>query len=1115
MITIIHCSFYVAGIRGKQGDMSLCRFSKRNRATKVCDFCKRRKVKCDLGNPCSTCVKYGNKFCRYYEQGQYPNDDINLNSNTLTTATTLLYNDHNSNGISQSAESLVQDQLFQLKEKLRSLEESVQARKRVNYGISQKGSYVPPPLQQQSNSIQPSPPSNHYNNNNNNNNNNSDSNSNSYTPEKPDFTSFKNLIGVNPVASPNDTINFYEGYTSVLGRDDIRRKNFGPLSWITLIKTDTIGSKLWNYLHVLKSGKALKLNFFNNAMLNSNNKPNVMDRHFTQKVSIEEGLQDVKPYSGEDDEVTGMNLGGICGSAVNSAINTDDPKSSNNNNIINNNSNINNININSDDGRRKSTSVKLEGKRSEEDVKIFRDGLAAKAKSLGISFFEGGFSEEMALAEKIQLVLPKQKAIWLLYRRYFTHLYTAIPLIDEVVFKEKVQKLIGYENTHNDETRVQVKVNKKLDFATLGMLLLVIRLSYLTLFTNVASINEAKLQTNDPSPRAQEIKYLLNNPVNLDCIDIAQTCLNQFNLTRPINMEIMQLALYTRIYHCYAPEDGDGSDGGDALVFNAMLVQMAISLGLNRDPDNFPDQCNDEKMNNLGRKMWYMILVFDVNNAMAVGTPLSIDINSFDTKLPYYVPGNENVIDVELEKQTVANISKFGNVFDALADMMKMITNVRGKVKLTELTEKLDFMENKFVLESENLTEIFFNNESLSRSEISSQTVKMKVHFTSNFFMVSIFFHIFNYYERKGNSDLAFFYLKKIFVITIHDLMPFYFEFLDRSEVIFKNSTDLTITPSFESVTHKSCIVLMSIAVRLRLAIHELESHYEHSSKLAKDIKYKIHFDCLKRVCSLIEKCTNVFRESIARLSHRYYYAWRITKAHNFLSTLLASNDFINQFKPPAAQSGIVFNTAMLEEMASILESALFKVKEHKKTRKETEGRPNTFREPSKSESIVNGSRHYADSPSGNVSGNNNTFYTTATDSESRNSMDFSDYSRTRGPPSAASIGSSSSLDNVDEFMPNDQVDSIWIQMMSMKNFNESNPNPTTNINDVPTYNATMNGATAPVINNLTDSSNLAGFTPMFTSGIDLDSFLPSLDGDAFAGTMSNLPLEEIFRGYD
>lgn len=63
-------------------------------------------------------------------------------------------------------------------------------------------------------------------------------------------------------------------------------------------------------------------------------------------------------------------------------------------------------------------------------------------------------------------------------------------------------------------------------------------------------------------------------------IEVSQLCLDQFNLMRSGNMSIMQLALFSRVYHQYAPEDGDGTDGGDALVFNSILIHMAYSLGL-------------------------------------------------------------------------------------------------------------------------------------------------------------------------------------------------------------------------------------------------------------------------------------------------------------------------------------------------------------------------------------------------------------------------------------------------------------------------------------------------------------------------------------------------------
>ena len=45
-----------------------------------------------------------------------------------------------------------------------------------------------------------------------------------------------------------------------------------------------------------------------------------------------------------------------------------------------------------------------------------------------------------------------------------------------------------------------------------------------------------------------------------------------------------------------------------------------------------------------------MVLVQDFSNAMSSGSMLCVNVDSFDTKIPFYVPGNENVIDVEVEK---------------------------------------------------------------------------------------------------------------------------------------------------------------------------------------------------------------------------------------------------------------------------------------------------------------------------------------------------------------------------------------------------------------------------------------------------------------------------------
>lgn len=39
--------------------------NKKKRPIKVCSFCRKRKIKCDKGEPCSSCVKFGNDKCEY------------------------------------------------------------------------------------------------------------------------------------------------------------------------------------------------------------------------------------------------------------------------------------------------------------------------------------------------------------------------------------------------------------------------------------------------------------------------------------------------------------------------------------------------------------------------------------------------------------------------------------------------------------------------------------------------------------------------------------------------------------------------------------------------------------------------------------------------------------------------------------------------------------------------------------------------------------------------------------------------------------------------------------------------------------------------------------------
>lgn len=108
-----------------------------------------------------------------------------------------------------------------------------------------------------------------------------------------------------------------------------------------------------------------------------------------------------------------------------------------------------------------------------------------------------------------------------------------MPFLDEFNFRQEIEKIIGpecYENTLIKE----IYIEKRLDLAHVGILLIVLRLSYLTLFSNKSSINKANLNNTGSNEEAQELKYLLCSPISINVVVIARSCLFAFSYSEKL-----------------------------------------------------------------------------------------------------------------------------------------------------------------------------------------------------------------------------------------------------------------------------------------------------------------------------------------------------------------------------------------------------------------------------------------------------------------------------------------------------------------------------------------------------------------------------------------------------
>lgn len=665
------------------------------------------------------------------------------------------------------------------------------------------------------------------------------------------------LSGKNPYSNTNDVINFYANHTSVHEKDPLRRINFGPFAWATLMRRDLGLSILWD--HISESSDK---NAVNNTTVFSSNKwistyeqdnSNTPDLAFQRRALETDGYDDLLSYE-----------------------------------------------------RRK-------------QILSQKTRLNQNTLQLGLTFYDGNLDRELQLIDKIKMVLPKKKVLWLLVRRFFKALYPFFPYIDEVHFKTALSIIIG-DISFEDEPVTSLRIEKRLDLAQVGMLLIMLRLSYLSVFSNKNGINERNLEGKDAS--CYEILYILSNPINLETIDVAQLCLDQFQLLRRTNISVFQLALFMRLYHTYAPEDGDGADGGDSQVMTSMLIQMGYSLGFNREPTKFKDACNDKRINHLCRKMWLFLVVSDIYQAHSFGNPLNIDPRSFDTKVPWYEEGSENIIDTGRDKLVTASFFYCSSGTFALREILDKVLDVKNGTNMADLCKLLNTHE-IYIIESFGTLEKCL--QSGPNEDVSTLNMKAKFYLSLKAFYISLYFHFYHFYEHR-NIELCYFYIKKLILIAIGDIMPNYYALLGENPEVFA----LIVNPTLELVIHRSIEVLLACIIRVNLSIYNAKEIPNHEERYLSDLRYRHNFNGMCRLSSAMTRCAEVAISAISKISNRYYYAWKITKSQTFLLKAVTTTEFYAKNCRAAQDLGLCvlrFNVEQMSELTTICETTLQKLK--------------------------------------------------------------------------------------------------------------------------------------------------------------------------------------------
>lgn len=603
-----------------------------------------------------------------------------------------------------------------------------------------------------------------------------------------------------------ETINVYDGFVPILYKFS-RINNFGPLAWISTLLKDPFVSPLRE--EVLRHKKK--------QLFQASNE-NEIDFH--DKFLRDSGLDDIKPLV-----------------------------------IV--------------------VHPSKEGQNDPRGVPVTKDALKIQKSMYNIPF-DGTvlnthinskcvyFNMDFAL-QQILKVLPNKKVIWLSIKRFFNYVYPLVPYIDQTSFINDIEKLLGgnhFKDKFSEERVDTIHMSKKMDFAILGTLLIVLKFSEVSLIVNDDPNDESIIRTN-------EEQYLLDHPLNERMMNVAQSCLNQFKLLRRCALPIFQLALLMNEYERFnGLTDGNTADGQ---IFLTMLIQMGVSIGLNRDPSKFDLLISKGKMGNLWRKIWYGLLSLDIKQYIRFGSGKSFHDDFFDTELPLFDEESSNIENYDLERVVIEKI-RLNYKFDKeMANLATYLCSFKTEPNVSKILKKLFDIE-KMIKEIFGTLKDILNLTSELFIEKIRKVWDFTIYIHATGLILSVYHQLFVYYQKKENFK-AIKFIKEKNTLTWLYLYSNFENIAIRAYKYFGTGFDMITTQTILLQIHSGWIDYMSTYVISVLAMNKINSF----SSMANRVKV------LEKICGNISNCSSWYLPSLKKLSKNHFYAWKLLKAHTFL----------------------------------------------------------------------------------------------------------------------------------------------------------------------------------------------------------------------------------------
>ncbi|KAG0668111.1 hypothetical protein C6P45_005009 [Maudiozyma exigua] len=227
-------------------------------------------------------------------------------------------------------------------------------------------------------------------------------------------------------------------------------------------------------------------------------------------------------------------------------------------------------------------------------------------------------AEQMTYPEiinKVVSMLPPRHIILTFIDKFFKHIYPIIPIIDEQNFKNHLIQILH----ETPDKKLELHMNKSSDYCNLGIMIIILRLTWLSLPANRCEINLGNTElTNsylashlniNTNSNNKEDNQLMKHETPMELLNLVKDNLIKFDKissisNNNINLTTIQFAIMYKIYMMNSPTEGfankrnnnsfhsisdpNSHDSELNQILLSSIIQMAFSCGLHRDPDNFP-----------------------------------------------------------------------------------------------------------------------------------------------------------------------------------------------------------------------------------------------------------------------------------------------------------------------------------------------------------------------------------------------------------------------------------------------------------------------------------------------------------------------------------------------